>query len=875
MSAGAPLKWLRGKSAAARCAAAGLIFLGGAGATRAQEPAADPPPGQSASPEANPGAGQSPAPAPAPATEAQGGDAGAAPGAAGVKTIPVAVKEEQPQPAPPETTRLDEVQVTAQKRGNQAIKDVPISISVVNDEMIFDWGLTNVREVMLFVPNVKVEEAGYFMLPRIRGFSTNNNNKAFEPPAGIAIDGIPYGRVEYFNAGLFDISRVEVLRGPQGTTFGKNTTAGLIHILTKDPTEEFKGFVDLQRGDYDRERIEFGLGGEVIEGFLNARVSGMTDKRRGFVFNTTHVLSPQAGEFLQGKDNGGFRTKLQFPDLLGSTFKLTYEKLKLGSLGSGIEIIDVTDTMAATLKKYDPNVDLVGGNQITSLDYPDERRTEILTTNGEWGYALGSWNLAAIGGQSVMKTKFFLDTDFSPAPAILGTGEDRSPTRTLELRALSPSLDGLFGLGELFGLGLGDSDILIGGFLQRNAIENGFFDFAFPVIAFADVTAAAEGSGNTDSDPPLAPDILGFVPPNAIFLQPGVVDDVRQYFTQHSKVHALFTQLQWRFVPGWAVQVGARYSQEKKDAQWNSVFTSPPPNAVVTAAGIQQFVAERNRQDNFFQPKVSLNYQPTESLSVFLHWARSFKSGGYNAFAFRAVDDQLQFQPEYTREWGLDVKGMFFDRTVQLNLSGYLMNVRDFQVLTRVPTAGVVGLGLTKVINAPAARAQGLEGDATWLVASWLRLFATLGINDTKYLDFRYNECAPDHDDTDGDGDPRCDATGKAFPFAPKYNGTISAGFTPPISFHGIDLNAGVSGEYASWQHTDIDLDPRKIQKAYWRLRASVGFGNPGSGWSFKLIGENLTNVLSYIRRGDLAPKQFVGIAEPPRQIYGQFRWTF
>ncbi|HUP92460.1 MAG TPA: TonB-dependent receptor [Solimonas sp.] len=840
-----------------------------------------PPPGSSAepAPEAAPPAEPAPAdaasaePAPADAEPAQPGpeaDAAQAPEQAPPATIPVPQRAQAaPPPLPePSSIQLDEITVTAQKRGNEAIKDVPISISVVDDELIFDWGITNVREVMLFVPNVKVEEAGYFMLPRIRGFTTNNNNRAFEPPAGVAFDGIPYGRIEYFNAGLFDVKRVEVMRGPQGTTFGKNTTAGLIHILTRDPTEDFEGFVDLQRGEFDRHRLEFGIGGPLLEDFLNVRLSGLEDTRRGFVFNTTHALVPEANEYLQGKDNGGLRAKLQFPDLLGTQLKISYEQMELGSLGSGIEAIDLTDTMEAALRKYDPNADFIKGNFITSLDTPDYRRTDIHSWTGEWSSALAEWNLTALGGTSEMESEFSLDTDFSPAPAIIGSGFDRAPTKTLELRALSPS----FGLGAF-----GEGDILVGVFTQRTGIEDGFFDFILPLGPFLDLTAAAEGSGNTDDDPPVLSDILGLVPPNGVFLDRGVTESIRQYFNQHSDTRAVFSQVQWRFVPGWTLALGGRYSAEDKDGWWDSQFTSPTFVAL-TAAGFTQFETQRERSDSFFQPKVSLNWQPTGSLSLFVHWARSFKSGGFNAFAFRNAEDQLGYKPEFTREWGADIKGTFLDRTLRLNLSAYRMDVTDFQVLVRQPgqppeQAPTIGLGISKVINAPKARAQGIEGDVTWLTASWLRWFVTIGINATEYLDHKNNDCPVDRDSS---SKPFCDATGKRFAFAPRENGSITAALTSPWTFlGGIEPSLSMSGEYASWQYTDIDLDERKIQDAYWRWRASIGIAQAAQGWSFKIIGENLTNEVTYIRQGDLAPKQFVGIAEPPRQIYGQFRWTF
>ncbi|MGH8430923.1 MAG: TonB-dependent receptor domain-containing protein, partial [Solimonas sp.] len=341
----------------------------------------------------------------------------------------------------------------------------------------------------------------------------------------------------------------------------------------------------------------------------------------------------------------------------------------------------------------------------------------------------------------------------SPAPAILGSGYDRAPTRTAEFRALSPRFDGILGLDDLFGLDFGDSDLLVGVFTQKSAIEDGYFDFVLPLVAFADLTAAAEASGNSDSDPPLLSDILGLVPPSELFLEEGVVESVRQYFNQHSDTRALFAQLQWRFLPQWTVQLAGRYSEEQKDAWWNSVFTSTT-GVVLGAAGFTEFTAMREREDSFFQPRVSLNWQPVGSLSLFAHWARAFKSGGFNAFSFRNSDDQLTYRPEYTSEWGADIKGTFFNRRLKLNLSAYRMTVDDFQVLIRQPQAGVIGLGLSKVSNAAQAQAQGIEGDVTWLMASWLRWFVTVGYNDTEYLNFPNNECPPDRDNQDGDDNP-------------------------------------------------------------------------------------------------------------------------
>jgi outer membrane receptor protein involved in Fe transport len=810
----------------------------------------------------------------------------AEPPAEPLDSVPVQVSEEE-APVAADAARLDDVVVTAQKKPQKEI-DVPVSVSVLYDDFISAWGITNVREAMLYVPNVKVEQAGFFSAPRIRGFSINNNNKAIEPPAGIVLDGIPYGRVEYFGAAVFDIDRIEVLRGPQGTTFGKNTTAGLIHLLTKNPPAGNEGYLDVHYGDYERRRIEGAFGGPVpfLDDFVNFRIAGLSNEMQGFVENTTAALSPLAVPYMRGDQNSGYRAKLEFPDLLGSTLRVGYESVELVSLGTGAELLRTGPNVQTVLLKYDPNTDFIPGNRIASEDYTDDRHTTIDTASGEWSLPLGDWSVVAVGGHSVMNTAINIDVDFSPSSANWATSRDTSPTETLELRTVSPQFEGLFGLSDVLGWNFGRSEFLIGAFYQSTGIEDSALRFVFPHAQYSELLAAANADANNDSS--FSPETIrsglppGFVPDDS-------ADDVEQFFESSSDTVALFGQVQWNFIPRWMLQVGGRYSQEDKQAHWLQRFNSPPPNALLQAAGLDEFEAARTREEKEFQPKVALNYQPWDDISLFVHWAEAYKGGGFNAFAFRGEEDQLTYGPEFSTEWGFDAKTLLFDRTVRLNVSLYRQDIDDFQVLTREPqeaTAGdpatgepprpaTVGLGISKVVNAAKARAQGVEADLTWLAASWLRVMGTLGLNDTEYLDFPINDCPADAPNSDGDDDSRCDASGRPFAYAPKWNGTLTPMLTSPFDVFGLHFSLAATAEYLSWQYVDIDLDERKVQDGFWRYRASFGVGDAARGWSFKVIGENLTDEVTYIRQGDVFAGVFVGAVEPPRQIFGQLRWTF
>ena len=754
---------------------------------------------------------------------------------------------------------IEEVIVSAQKR-DEAIQDVPISMSVMTAEFMVDQGVTDLREALLYVPNVAVEQAGFFAAPRARGFTFNNNNKAFEPPLGLAIDGLPYTRIPYFLAATFDLKRIEVLRGPQGTTFGKNTTAGLIHILTADPSDEFTGNFSAQGGDFKRERYEASIGGPVIPEIMRFRLAAFTDTRDGFIENTTDDVNPKAQENFRGHDRNGYRFKLDFPDVAGASLKLSWEDVDLADLGTGFEIIRASEDVREFLRAYDPNTDFEQGNNIASLDDQDGREVNIKTFNMEVSYDIDDWGLVFVGGHSVLEQFLSLDTDFTPAPATLGLGGDKSPTTTAEFRIISPRLDGLFGLNNLFGADLGNSDFIAGVFYQDRQINDSFFRFIFDLPSYLGLITAASSDG--------ASSIFSLLPPLG---EDQLVEDVTQTFEQKAESQAVFTEFKWQFVEDWTLQLGMRYGEEKKEAKWRQFFNQPQPAVVLPLAGLDEFEAEREQNDNQFQHKISINWQPTDNLSLFLHRAEGVKGGGFNAFAFRAVEDELVFFPEFTTEWSFNAKTSWLDNTLVANISVFRMDVDDFQVLSRAPERTTIGIGVTLVKNAAEARSQGVEGDIQWLVNDWFTLIGTIGYNDTEYLKFTDNECPPDQTD-----DPNCgDASGKPFPFAPEWNNTLTGLVRMPLFDSGLEFTASATIEQFSDQLLDVDLDERKRQEGFERYKASVGVANPAQGWSLKVIGENLTDQESGIRQGDLFSGVFVEIAEQPRTVYAQFDWRF
>lgn len=800
--------------------------------------------------------------------------------------------DDVPKVKPPSTHRqIEEIVVTAQKR-EQAIQDVPISMTALTEEFLVEQGVTDVGEALQLVPNASVDAAGFFAAPRVRGFTFNNNNKSFEPPVGMALDGIPHTRVPYFLAALFDVQRMEVLRGPQGTSFGKNTTAGLIHVISNGPSEEEDGYLSVELGELNRRHVEAAYG-QALSDDLNFRVAALYDTRDGYIKNTTAQVVDTAPKDLKGRERTGVRATFEFPDLAGSRLQFAIENFQLYDGGAALETISSGPNWQAAIRRYDPNADFTPGNWVQSQDLDDFRDVSIQRYRGLWEKDFDEWSFTALAAHAVLEQELALDTDFEPAEAVNGFGSDRSPMSYLELRTVLPTYDGFFGLGDF-----GSTDMLIGVTASRREILDSHFQFGINNGPFYDlVTAASLDAGQESAGDPqdlLVGGIVGAWPVNPTDTDASY-DEFDQVFEQHADAVSLYGHMKWQFTEAWGMELGGRYTNETKKAHWDSIFTGEGANASLVAIGAEEFSADRKREESAFQPKISLNWQPTDDYSVFLHWEKGFKGGGFNAFAFREgtdpvadagfEDDDLVFEEEQATNWGLDFKSKLLDGAMQLNVSLFREVATDFQVLIRENPQGTIGLGTSRVVNAEEALAQGVEADVLWLATDWLTVAGSLGFLDTEFISFVDGECPAGNSnkDQDGDGNPRCDQSGRPFPFAPEISSTLSLRVNTPFNdvmdFGGWARNLvfqfGVLAEYESDQILDVDLEEKKRQDAYTRFKADIGLKHADAGWSLRVIGENLTNTVTHVRYGDIFENVITGSQRAPRLFYLQFRQDF
>ncbi len=792
---------------------------------------------------------------------------------------------EQAAEAPPPLAKrtIEEIVVTAQRR-EENLREVPVSLTVIDDDFIADQNITDFRDLALYTPNAHIDPGnGLFPDINIRGFGSALSNKAFEQSVGLAIDGVPYGRAPYFQGPLFDLERVEVLRGPQGTLFGRNTTSGLLNVVTKQPTDEYTGNVAFELGELERRRFEGAIGGPVVKGLLNVRVAGLLDSRDGIVENTTAAVFPSANERMNDRDRKAMRFQLGLPDLLGLRLVASYERVDTDNRGFGWELDRIPARTQPFFRQFDPNVDFDKFNHTGSVDAAEFNRTRTETIVANTAYDLGGWTLAGVGGWSMINVRSLFDNDFTPAPMTFNTTTDDNPQTTAELRVSSPTLTGFLGIAELFGFSLGESDMLAGVFYQDRRIEDSvlMIDLNLPVFA----QFLAYNMNETGIVPPLD----DFIGPEIQVGTLGVLDSTLVHartfsrFAQKTTSYAGFSHLKWRLAERWEIQYGMRFTHEKKEASFDRSFSEGAGAAFLLLGG-DAFVTTRDRSEFAFTPKASLRYDWTDEIGIYFAWSKGFKAGGFNEISFDPSDAALQYEAERATAYELGAKMQLLGGTASLNLALFRQDVTDFQVLTLPPLSVA-----TTVINAGEARAQGIEADGLWLPASWLTLVGTLSFNDSEFLEFPFGQCSFDASDTDGNGDGRCDHAGQPLFRTPKWASNLAVNLRYPLaqlgaperisvlSLAGVDVFGGGTFEWQDVQYLERTFDPRVRQSPFFRFGLSVGLGSEEQGWSFRLVVENLndrkTGIL--IRDVPFGGGNFAKLPEPQRLVFCSFRWSF
>lgn len=739
------------------------------------------------------------------------------------------------QDAPAESQGgLDDIIVTAQKRA-EGLSDVPISISAVSGKQVESYGQTNLEQISSSVPNLKITQTAIANRIAIRGIASGDN-KGFEQSVAMFVDGVYYGRDQLSRLPLVDMERVEVLRGPQPTLFGKNAIAGAVNITTRSPTDEFEGTVSgLYEFNHKELQLTGVLSGPLSDG-IEARVVGYHRSMDGYFYNQKLKRNePNVDEYyVRGKvefDKGGplaAELKLEYAD-----FAMKGQPRDVFGAVGNYNAVFQGPFFVSTVPDY------------VREDNGYESRNKVFGATLNADLEIGEHTLTSVTSLLDYKTREIVDVDFSGISFLDGTNlrEDYRQF-SQELRLTSPS-------GEAFNY--------IGGVYYQHA-KLDVQDFTLFNPTFLGLGAPFNALGDTRND--------------------------RDY-SQTSDLISAFAQGELSLTDQLRVTAGARFNHEKKSGRRSLAIVQGPlstaPAAVVAAVfralNIEAHSIAGKLSEDSFNPMVNVQFDATDDLMLYASYARGTKAGGFDIRSNSlptsttvAKPGAFEFQDESADnfEAGLKYKG----RDVAFNLSFYRTKYKDLQVNIFDGTLNF------NVRNAAAARTQGIEADFRAALAEGLTISGAIAYLDFKFTNFTDGQCY--YLQTPGPGG-FCDYSGKRNALSPKWSGNLNVDYWTPVGSD-LKLSFNVNADFSSSYIAAANLDPRTYQGSYAKLGARIALGQIDNRWEVALIGRNLTDQ-RILQTGSAMPlattitggagNAYNGIVDRPRTIAVQVTGRF
>lgn len=466
---------------------------------------------------------------------------------------------------------LEEIVVTALKR-SQSLQDVPAAITAITGEMLDDLAVDDIQDLYVQTPGLAFSRAGGEGQVYIRGVGSSAFGVTNDPSSAINQDGVYLTLANMGLTQFLDVDRIEVLRGPQGTLYGRNATAGAINIISRAPTEEAEGYAKASYGNWNRRQLEGAVGGSIGDG-VRARIAAKYLNDDGY----TKDLEPGGSDDIDDQELGAFRATFEFDLGDSATLKLIGDWSDFKSNNRTAKPLD--DLSFAVLLNAAPQdgIDVTRNNLDTFFDW----ETGGITAELQWDLS-DTVTLTSISAFRTYESDFFFNTDGTEQEVTRSTFVYETDQYSQELRLASNGLDGW--------------SWLIGGY---------FLD---------EDKSGALGLGRA-THPSLGQ--VSFIIPN---------DDTAESI-------AAFGQITYDVSDAITLSVGARYSDEKKTDESSVGAIFGDFRGLAAVGNVVQFNSRSDEASyNEFTPRFGLEYRPDEDSLFYATISKGFKSGGWNAF---------------------------------------------------------------------------------------------------------------------------------------------------------------------------------------------------------------------------------------------------
>ena len=793
-----------------------------------------------------------------------------------------------------EPTTLATMTVTAQKR-EEAMQDVPIAITAVSEQLLQDTGVRDIKDLQVLVPGLTVTstQSEAITTARIRGIGTVGDNVGLESSVGVVIDGVYRPRNSVGFGDLGQLERIEVLKGPQGTVFGKNTSAGVINVVTRRPSYTQSAEGEITLGNYNAIGVSGAYNDALGEvGAFN--IYAAKRKRDGWMDVRTG-----AGPRRETDDNDQNFHTVRGKVLLEPTENL--EIMLSGDFTSRVEncCAAVQTTVGATAAILNR---LVGGQAVAApgddpfhrVAYSNRPTTQDIKENGvavevNWDSSwFGGATLTSITAQREWEAINGLDYDFSTADILYRVADQ------------DESFTGFKTFSQEFRLtGATDRiDWMVGAFYTDEDLDRTetyrIGPHYEPYLSVALLSIINPALGTSPTAPLFLSQATGR-PFGTVFAGLGALDT----YQQSAKSTALFTNNTWHATDALDLTLGLRYTREKKTLVSNysnpnggagcgSMLANPAQVvAALVARGLTVAQASaaaptvvgygclpwanplhnapsrdtvQSREEKEWSGTLKAAYRWNDNVMTYGSFARGYKGGGFNldrvqssnglssgsANGIQPVLD-TSFGGEFVDSYELGAKTTWLDGNLLLNATLFHQKYEDFQLNSFLGTSFVVR-------SIPEVTSQGLDAELMWQPKSIRGLMLQSGL---MYADTTYGDNIPGGDFVSPTG-ALYKLPGAQMSFAPKWSGSASVTYEWDVGSLMARFNIGA--KYVSEYNTGSDLDPEKMQGAYTVANARFGIGAQDQRWMLEFWGTNITDE-EYVQVGFDGPLQNVSPA--------------
>jgi iron complex outermembrane recepter protein len=724
----------------------------------------------------------------------------------------------------PAFAQVEEIIVTAQKV-EENVQDVPIAITAVSGDALIESGTNNLEDLGQLVPSVTFRKGTTNANSAVilRGVGTVSFSIAAEPSVSTVVDGVVLSRSGQAFADLVEIDRLEVLRGPQGSLFGKNASAGLINIVSKGGADSFEGEATLEAYEGDEYRARATIAGPIADD-LTFRVNGFFGSYAG---NITNVAPNQTrDEKINGYKRVGFRGLLDY-DGGPARIKIIADYYEADDDCCG-EVTGVSRGAALDGELNLPGGVALGENQrfvSHNLVTQSQDRQWGITVNGDFD-VLTSHVLSVIYGYRNWNNRELREGDFLPR-AVVGTPElhdngfVETDQQSLEIRLASDQAKPF--------------KYQIGGFYWKSENTQ---DFSRRTISCSASTAPVNPLSG------LRP-CLPFDGTNTVLAgaDSRSLVDIENY--------ALFGQATYDFNDKLGLTVGLRWTHDGIDFAHrrfpgrnivtNTPATGPgisanPAGGLTSSGGNGTVLSTGSSSNDNISGKAVLTYKPTDDLMLYTSYTRGYKGPAFNVFFnHTAPTNSVPIDEETSDSYEIGFKSQFADRRIQLNGALFQATYDGFQANNFIILPVVGGL-VSNLTNAGTVRTQGVELDLLANPVAGLDLFANVAYADAKVRRFNPNPLtnAPDA------------RNGTRLPLAPKWSWNIGASYESALNMLGAEAKIYLRTNYSYTGKQFSDLGQSGPLDSYGLWNASVGFSDADDSYRVTFMVRNITDE-SYV----------------------------